>query len=181
MVLSGASNMAIVGAIARAGGKAIGISGKDGGLVTATKLQRTHRDPDSNIEKVLDLGFVGEPSRVDTTIIETANGAGMIPVVAPIGVGEDGHTYNINADTMAGALAAALGAARLLLLTDVSGVLDKQGNLLTDLTPPTSLICAPTGPYRAACSRSWKPASRPSNPAARRQSCSMAACRTPCC
>ena len=84
---------------------------------------------------MLDLGFVGEPSRVDTTIIETANGAGMIPVVAPIGVGEDGHTYNINADTMAGALAAALGAARLLLLTDVSGVLDKQGNLLTDLTP----------------------------------------------
>ena len=135
MVLSGAINKAIVGSIARAGGKAIGISGKDGGLVTATKLQRTHRDPDSNIEKVLDLGFVGEPSRVDTTIIETANGAGMIPVVAPIGVGEDGHTYNINADTMAGALAAALGAARLLLLTDVSGVLDKQGNLLTDLTP----------------------------------------------
>ena len=135
MVLSGAINKAIVGSIARAGGKAIGISGKDGGLVTATKLQRTHKDPDSNIEKVLDLGFVGEPSKVDTTIIETATGAGMIPVVAPIGVGEDGHTYNINADTMAGALAAALGAARLLLLTDVSGVLDKQGNLLTDLTP----------------------------------------------
>ena len=123
MVLSGAIN------------KAIGISGKDGGLVTATKLQRTHKDPDSNIEKVLDLGFVGEPSKVDTTIIETATGAGMIPVVAPIGVGEDGHTYNINADTMAGALAAALGAARLLLLTDVAGVLDKQGGLLTDLTP----------------------------------------------
>ena len=135
MVLSGAINKAIVGSIARAGGKAIGISGKDGGLVTATKLQRTHKDPDSNIEKVLDLGFVGEPSKVDTTIIETATGAGMIPVVAPIGVGEDGHTYNINADTMAGALAAALGAARLLLLTDVAGVLDKQGGLLTDLTP----------------------------------------------
>ena len=135
MVLCGAINKAIVGSIAHAGGKAIGISGKDGGLVTATKLQRTQKDPDSNIEKALDLGFVGEPSKVDTTIIETATGAGMIPVVAPIGVGEDGHTYNINADTMAGALAAALGAARLLLLTDVSGVLDKQGNLLTDLTP----------------------------------------------
>ena len=135
MVLSGAINKAIVGSIAHAGGKAIGISGKDGGLVTATKLQRTQKDPDSNIEKALDLGFVGEPSKVDTTIIETVTGAGMIPVVAPIGVGEDGHTYNINADTMAGALAAALGAARLLLLTDVSGVLDKQGNLLTDLTP----------------------------------------------
>ena len=135
MVLSGAINKAIVGSIARAGGKAIGISGKDGGLVTATKLSRTAKDPDSNIEKALDLGFVGEPARVDTTILETVTAAGMIPVVAPIGVGEDGHTYNINADTMAGALAAALGAARLLLLTDVTGVLDKQGELLTDLTP----------------------------------------------
>ncbi len=135
MVLSGAINKAIVGSIARAGGKAIGISGKDGGLVTATKLSRKVKDPGSNIEQALDLGFVGEPSRVDTTVLETATAAGMIPVVAPIGVGEDGHTYNINADTMAGALAAALGAARLLLLTDVTGVLDKQGRLLTDLTP----------------------------------------------
>ena len=135
MVLSGAINKAIVGSIARAGGKAVGISGKDGGLVTARKVERTTKDPESNIERALDLGFVGEPSAVDTTIIETATAAGMIPVVAPIGTGEDGHTYNINADTMAGALAAALGAARLLLLTDVSGVLDKEGKLLTDLTP----------------------------------------------
>ena len=135
MVLSGAINKGIVGSIARAGGKAMGISGKDGGLVTARKVQRTTKDPESNIEKALDLGFVGEPSAVDTTIIETATAAGMIPVVAPIGTGEDGHTYNINADTMAGALAAALGAARLLLLTDVDGVLDKEGKLLTDLTP----------------------------------------------
>jgi acetylglutamate kinase len=135
MVLSGAINKAIVGSIARAGGKAMGISGKDGGLVTARKVERTTKDPESNIERVLDLGFVGEPSAIDTTIIETATAAGMIPVIAPIGTGEDGHTYNINADTMAGALAAALGAARLLLLTDVDGVLDKQGQLLTDLTP----------------------------------------------
>ena len=135
MVLSGAINKGIVGSIARAGGKAMGISGKDGGLVTARKVQSTTKDPESNIEKALDLGFVGEPSAVDTTIIETATAAGMIPVVAPIGTGEDGHTYNINADTMAGALAAALGAARLLLLTDVDGVLDKDGKLLTDLTP----------------------------------------------
>ena len=135
MVLSGAINKAIVGSIARAGGKAVGISGKDGGLVTARKVERTTKDPESNIERALDLGFVGEPSAIDTTIIETATAAGMIPVVAPIGTGEDGHTYNINADTMAGALAAALGAARLLLLTDVSGVLDKEGKLLTDLTP----------------------------------------------
>ncbi len=135
MVLSGAINKSIVGSIARAGGKAVGLSGKDGGLVTARKVERTTKDPESNIEKALDLGFVGEPSAVDTTIIEQVTGSGMIPVVAPIGSGEDGHTYNINADTMAGALAAALGAARLLLLTDVDGVLDKRGKLLTDLTP----------------------------------------------
>ena len=135
MVLSGAINKELVGWIANAGGKAIGISGKDGGLVTATKVTRTTKDPDSNIEQAIDLGFVGEPSTIDTTIIETVSKAGMIPIIAPIGAGEDGHTYNINADTMAGAIAAALGAARLFLLTDVSGVLGKDGGLLTDLTP----------------------------------------------
>jgi acetylglutamate kinase len=135
MVLSGAINKQLVGWIAGAGGKAIGISGKDGGLVTARKVERTTRDPDSNIEKAVDLGFVGEPETVDTAIIDTAVAAGMIPIIAPIGAGKDGHTYNINADTMAGAIAAALGAARLFLLTDVTGVLDKQGGLLSDLTP----------------------------------------------
>ena len=135
MVLSGAINKEIVGWLAASGGKAIGISGKDGGLVTAAKVSRTAKDPDSNIEKVIDLGFVGEPETIDTTILETASKAGMIPVVAPIAAGKDGHTYNINADTMAGAIAAALGAARLFLLTDVTGVLDKAGNLMTDLTP----------------------------------------------
>ena len=135
MVLSGAINKELVGWIAGSGGKALGISGKDGGLVTARKVTRTTKDPDSNIEQAVDLGFVGEPARIDTTILETASKAGMIPVVAPIAAGEDGHTYNINADTMAGAIAAALGAARLFLLTDVTGVLDKQGKLLTDLTP----------------------------------------------
>jgi acetylglutamate kinase len=135
MVLSGAINKQLVGWLAGAGGKAIGISGKDGGLVTACKVERTTRDPDSNIEKVVDLGFVGEPEHVDTTIIDTAVASGMIPVIAPIGSDGEGHTYNINADTMAGAIAAALGAARLFLLTDVAGVLDKQGQLMTDLTP----------------------------------------------
>ena len=135
MVLSGAINKEIVGWLAASGGKAIGISGKDGGLVTAAKVSRTAKDPDSNIEKVIDLGFVGEPETIDTTILETASKAGMIPVVAPIAAGRDGHTYNINADTMAGAIAAALGAARLFLLTDVTGVLDKAGHLMTDLTP----------------------------------------------
>jgi len=135
MVLSGGINKQLVGWIAGAGGKALGISGKDANLVTATKVRRTTRDPESNIERAIDLGFVGEPSKVDITILETAIGAGIIPVVAPIGAGDDGHTYNINADTMAGALAAALGAARLFLLTDVAGVLGKNGQLLTDLTP----------------------------------------------
>jgi len=135
MVLSGGINKELVGWLAAAGGKAIGLSGKDGGMVTARKVTRTTRDPDSNIERVIDLGFVGEPAMVDTSVIDTAVAAGMIPVIAPIAAGADGATYNINADTMAGAIAAALGAARLFLLTDVAGVLDGEGRLLTDLTP----------------------------------------------
>jgi acetylglutamate kinase len=135
MVLSGSINKELVGWIAGAGGKALGISGKDGGLVTAVKVSRTTKDPESNIEQALDLGFVGEPHSVDTSIIETASAAGMIPVIAPIAPGADGETYNINADTMAGAIAAALGASRLFLLTDVAGVLGKDGELLTDLQP----------------------------------------------
>ncbi len=135
MVLSGGINKELVSWIAAAGSKAIGISGKDGGLVTARKVTRTTRDPDSNIEQVIDLGFVGEPAFVDTSVIDTAVAAGMIPVIAPIAAGEDGETYNINADTMAGAIAAALGAARLFLLTDVAGVLDAQGQLIDELTP----------------------------------------------
>lgn len=135
MVLSGAINKDLVAWIGEAGGRAIGLSGKDAAMVRAVKVQRTTRDPDSNIERVVDLGFVGEPETVDRRVIDTVSAAGMIPVIAPIGLGADGRTYNINADTMAGALAAALGAARLFLLTDVAGVLDKQGVLLTDLDP----------------------------------------------
>jgi acetylglutamate kinase len=135
MVLSGAINKEIVAWIGQAGGRAVGISGKDGGFVRASKVTRTTRDPDSNIERVIDLGFVGEPQAIDRQVIDTISAAGMIPVVAPIGMGDDGQTYNINADTMAGAIAAALGASRLFLLTDVAGVLDKNRNLLTDLDP----------------------------------------------
>ena len=135
MVLSGAINKEIVGWLGNAGGKALGLSGKDGRLVTARKVTRTTKDPESLIESVVDLGFVGEPAHVDTSVIDTAVAAGMIPVIAPIAGGEDGATYNINADTMAGAIAAALGAARLFLLTDVPGVLDAKGELLTDLDP----------------------------------------------
>jgi len=135
MVLSGAINKELVSWIGQAGGSAIGISGKDGGFVKATKLRRTNRDPDSNIERIIDLGYVGEPKRVDRSVVDKISAAGMIPVIAPIGVGDDGATYNINADTMAGAVASALRASRLFLLTDVPGVLDKQGDLLTDLDP----------------------------------------------
>ena len=135
MVLSGAINKELVSWIGQAGGRAIGISGKDGGFVRAEKVSRTVRDPESLIEKAVDLGFVGEPAVIDRSVIDTISDAGMIPVIAPVGVDADGQTYNINADTMAGAVASAMNAARLFLLTDVPGVLDKQGALLTDLTP----------------------------------------------
>jgi acetylglutamate kinase len=134
MVLSGSINKEIVAAINAAGGKAVGISGKDGGLVRARKVTRTKRDPDSNIEKVLDLGFVGEPDRIDPTILTSLAQADLIPVIAPIGLGPNGETYNINADTVAGAIAAAVRATRLLLLTDVVGVLDKGKKLLPRLS-----------------------------------------------
>src|SRR3546814_4982870 len=100
MVLSGAINKELVSWIGQAGGRAVGISGKDGGFVTATKVRRTQRDPDSNIERIVDLGFVGEPSHIDRSLLDTISAAGMFPVVAPIGIGDDGHTYNINADTI---------------------------------------------------------------------------------
>ncbi len=135
MVLAGSINKELVASIERAGGRAAGISGKDAGLVRARKVTRTTRDPGSAIEQAVDLGFVGEPESVDRTVIDVLLAAGIVPVIAPVAVGGDGHTYNINADTMAGAIAGALGAARLFLLTDVAGVLDKSGALLTDLTP----------------------------------------------
>jgi acetylglutamate kinase len=134
MVLSGAINKQVVQAINEAGGKAIGLSGKDSGMILAKKLRRTQRDPDSNIERVLDLGHVGEPEKVDAQILFQLSKSGLIPVVAPIGVGADGTTYNINADTVAGAVAGATQAVRLFLLTDVPGVLDKNGELIPELT-----------------------------------------------
>lgn len=135
MVLAGSINKEIVAAINRAGGTAAGISGKDANLVTAVKVTRTVRDPDSRIEEEIDLGFVGEPQAVDRTLIDTLIAAGITPVIAPVAAGADGHTYNINADTMAGAIAAAIGAARFFLLTDVAGVLSKDGELMTNLDP----------------------------------------------
>ncbi|MEC8764983.1 MAG: acetylglutamate kinase [Pseudomonadota bacterium] len=134
MVLAGGINKALVAAIAQAGGRAVGISGKDGGLITARKLMATAKTEGSAIEEAIDLGFVGEPDHVDTDVLDALNAAKLIPVVAPVGSDGSGETYNINADTAAGAIAAALGATRMLMLTDVAGVLDSDGNLITDLT-----------------------------------------------
>ncbi len=133
MVL-GAINKQIVGWIAAEDGRAVGLSGKDAGMVIAEKVTRA-ADPNRGIERNVDLGFVGEPVKIDRTIIDTLSAAGVIPVIAPIAFDAGGATYNINADTMAGAIAAALGASRLFLLTDVAGVLDKSGALVTDLDP----------------------------------------------
>ena len=133
MVLCGNICKSIVADIQAAGGRAIGLSGKDDGLVTAIKMNRTKADPDSNIEKVIDLGFVGEPTTVNPELLHQTIEAGVIPVISPIAAGSDGHTYNINADTMAGALAGALGARRFFLLTDVPGILNKDGEMLTEL------------------------------------------------
>ncbi|MEX1152265.1 acetylglutamate kinase [Parvibaculum sp.] len=134
MVLAGSINKQIVAQLNQAGGRAIGLCGKDGNLIVARKIEHKIHDPESNIEKILDLGFVGEPEKVNPEILDVIQRSDIIPVIAPIGVSRDGETYNINADTVAGAIAAAMGAARLLLLTDVRGVLDKQGNLVEALT-----------------------------------------------
>jgi acetylglutamate kinase len=133
MVLAGSINSQLVGIINREGGRAIGLTGKDGNMVTATKATRTVVDLDSNIEKHIDLGFVGEPSKVDTTVLDQLLGRELIPVLAPIALGVDGETYNVNADTFAGAIAGAVKAKRLLLLTDVPGVLDKNKDLIKEL------------------------------------------------
>ena len=134
MVLAGTVNKYVSGLITRAGALAVGICGKDGGMIRARKLRRTKIDPGSRIEQVLDLGFVGEPIAVDVRVIHALTGGGLVPVIAPVGIGDDGQTYNINADTVAAAVAGALHADRLLMLTDVAGVLDKNKVLIPSLT-----------------------------------------------
>ena len=134
MVLAGSINKQIVGYINAAGGKAIGLTGKDGNMVKARKVTRTMVDPDSNIEKVVDLGFVGEPDKVDITVLNQILGRELIPVLAPVATSAEGGTWNVNADTFAGAIAGALKAKRLLLLTDVPGVLDKSKQLIKELS-----------------------------------------------
>jgi acetylglutamate kinase len=134
MVLSGSVNKQVTALINAAGALAVGISGKDGGLIRAKKLTRTVVDPGSTTEQVLDLGLVGEPERVDVRVIHALTGSGLIPVIAPVGMGADGQTYNINSDDAAGAIAGALGATRLLMLTDVAGVLDAEHKLIAELS-----------------------------------------------
>jgi acetylglutamate kinase len=134
MVLAGSINKQIVGFINEAGGKAIGLCGKDGNMVRARRVSRTVVDPGSQIEKIVDLGFVGEPETVDTMVLDQILGRDLIPVLAPVATAAGGGTYNVNADTFAGAIAGALKAKRLLLLTDVPGVLDKSKNLIKQLS-----------------------------------------------
>ncbi len=134
MVLTGTINKQIVSAINHAGGKAVGLSGKDGQLIVAKKLLKTKHNPATGKDEVVDLGFVGEPEQINTEVLQTIVRSDMIAVIAPVGVGRAGETFNINADTVAGAVAGALHADRLLLLTDVPGVMDRNGNLIERLT-----------------------------------------------
>jgi acetylglutamate kinase len=134
MVLAGTVNKYVAGLITKAGALAVGVCGKDGNMIQARKATRTRLDPDTKIEHPIDLGFVGEPAHVDVRVIHALTGGGLVPVIAPVGVDAEGQTYNINADTVASAVAGALHAERLLMLTDVAGVLDKQKNLIGALT-----------------------------------------------
>jgi len=134
MVLAGSINKQLVGYINEVGGKAIGLSGKDGNMVLARKVNRSVVDPDSNIEKIIDLGFVGEPEKVDSAVLDQIIGRDIIPVLAPVATSANGGTFNVNADTFAGAIAGALHAKRLLLLTDVPGVLDRSKTLIKELS-----------------------------------------------
>jgi acetylglutamate kinase len=134
MVLAGSINKQIVSEINAAGGFAVGLSGKDGDLIRAQRLRRTKRDPGSNIERILDLGLVGEPKEINPHVLNFYEKSDITPVIAPIGAGPGNETLNINADTAAGAIAASISARRLLLLTDVEGVLDKHGVLIAQMT-----------------------------------------------
>jgi acetylglutamate kinase len=134
MVLTGTVNKQIVSAINNAGGKAVGVSGKDGQMIVAKKIAKTRRNPETGKEETVDLGFVGEPEEVNIEVLQAIVKADMIAVIAPVGIGKHGETYNINADTVAGAVAGALKADRMLLLTDVPGVMDRNGNLIERLT-----------------------------------------------
>jgi len=181
MVLSGSINKQLAAAICRAGGAAIGLSGKDGGLIRARKLERRKRDPDSHIERLLDLGFVGEPERINAKILELFERSDIIPVIAPIGVGDDGETFNINADTVAGAVAAAVKATRLLLLTDVAGVLDRDKRLISEVTATHARALISDGTISGGMIPRSRPASTRSMAGSRPRSSSTGGWTTPSC
>ncbi|CAK7191870.1 Acetylglutamate kinase [Commensalibacter sp. Nvir] len=145
MVLAGTVNKQVVTLINQAGVLAVGISGKDGGLIEARKLTKQVWDDSLKKEKIIDLGLVGEPVNIDPRVIYALSGSGLIPVVAPIGMDKHGQTYNINADTVAGGIAGAVGASRLFMLTDVPGVMDKKGNLIPELTEEEAKEAIVTG------------------------------------
>ncbi|MGB5337595.1 MAG: acetylglutamate kinase [Gammaproteobacteria bacterium] len=134
MVLGGLVNKEIVNLITRHGGKAVGLTGKDGDLIRARKLQITRNSPEIDVPEIIDIGHVGEVTSIDVSVVDMLVSGGFIPIIAPIGVGEDGLSYNINADLVAGRIAEVLGAEKLILLTNTAGLLDKQGRLLTGLT-----------------------------------------------
>ena len=134
MVLTGSINKQIVTAINAAGGRAVGLSGKDGNMIVARKVAMTRTNPQTGLKEAVDLGFVGEPDKINPEVLHTMMKSEIIPVIAPVGVGARGETYNINADTVAGAVAGALNAERLVLLTDVEGVLDRDKKLVPRLT-----------------------------------------------
>lgn len=134
MVLGGSVNKSIVSSINRNGGKAIGVTGKDGQLIRAHKLNVTRHSPELDAPEIIDIGHVGEVDQIDTEVLDLILGSNFIPVIAPIGVGKDGSTYNINADLVAGKLAEVMQAEKLMLLTNVAGLMDKNENILTGLT-----------------------------------------------
>lgn len=138
MVLAGSINKMIVKEINNAGGRAVGICGKDGNMIRARKVSKTKRDPGSNIEQIFNLGYVGEPYFVDPEVLNVFEDSNIIPVIAPIGIGDNGETYNINADTVAGAVAAALQASKLIILSDVDGVMLPNGELVSHLNIATA-------------------------------------------
>jgi acetylglutamate kinase len=181
MVLAGSINKQIVGFINGAGGRAVGLCGKDGNMVLARKISRTMVDPDSHIEKIIDLGFVGEPEKVDTTVLTQILGRDLIPVLAPLAISRKGVTYNVNADTFAGAIAGALKAKRLLLLTDVPGVLDKSKSLIRELSADDARRLIADGTISGGMIPRSKPASTRSSRASRASSSWMGGSRTRSC
>ena len=157
MVLAGAINKQIVTALNAAGGTAVGLSGKDGDLLVAKKTRSKAKDPTSNVEKAVNLGFVGTPQKVNSHILDVMLASDIIPVIAPIATSANGQTLNVNADTAAGAIAAALGAERLLMLTDVDGVKDKKGKLIERLSKAQAARLIKNGTAQGGMIRNCRP------------------------